>query len=159
VRQSDYCALWLEQFELLAADAIRVLSAQCSLAEVDLPCKIYGDVHGQFRDLLLLFRQYACRRVAHAMDGLRTRGPVPKPAEPRVSAPVLTQCVQVVGFDAVPALMSVLSFRYGYPSHRSGDVDAVSYVFNGSAPPCPVPSRPTHPTTTPFIKAAVSWVN
>jgi hypothetical protein len=59
VRQSDYCALWLEQFELLAADAIRVLSAQCSLAEVDLPCKIYGDVHGQFRDLLLLFRQYA----------------------------------------------------------------------------------------------------
>ncbi len=67
MRQSDYCALWLEQFELLAADAIRVLSAQCSLAEVDLPSKIYGDVHGQFRDLLLLFRQYAVNRVAHAM--------------------------------------------------------------------------------------------
>jgi hypothetical protein len=28
--QSDHCALWVDQFELLAADAIRVLSAQVS---------------------------------------------------------------------------------------------------------------------------------
>ncbi|CAK9009015.1 Serine/threonine-protein phosphatase BSU1 (Bri1 suppressor protein 1) [Durusdinium trenchii] len=36
----------------------RVLMAQPSLTEVEVPCKIYGDIHGQLRDLLLLFHSF-----------------------------------------------------------------------------------------------------
>jgi Calcineurin-like phosphoesterase len=41
------------------------------------PCKVFGDIHGQFRDLLLLFREF------------------------------------------------------GFPSNKGGDVDSISYVFDG----------------------------
>ena len=51
--------------------------AQASMVDVGLPCKVFGDIHGQFRDILLLLRQY------------------------------------------------------GFPSHRSGDVDYIEYIFNG----------------------------
>lgn len=42
----------------LAADCKRVVAAQPSLVRPAAPCKVFGDVHGQFRDLLLLFREY-----------------------------------------------------------------------------------------------------
>jgi hypothetical protein len=54
-----------------------VVAAQPSLVRVRSPAKIFGDVHGQLRDLLCLFREF------------------------------------------------------GFPSHRGGDVEVVSYVFNG----------------------------
>ncbi|CAM9924910.1 unnamed protein product, partial [Ectocarpus fasciculatus] len=47
------------------------------MVEVPTPSKIFGDIHGQFRDLLLMFREF------------------------------------------------------GFPSHHSGDIETVSYVFNG----------------------------
>lgn len=61
----------------LADDVQRVLSAEPTVARCRAPAKIFGDIHGQFRDLLLL--------LGH----------------------------------------------HGFPSHRGGDVETVSYVFNG----------------------------
>ena len=42
----------------LAAAAKRVVAAQPSLVRVPAPTKVFGDVHGQLRDLLLLFAYY-----------------------------------------------------------------------------------------------------
>jgi len=53
------------------------LAAQPSLVRIQPPTKVFGDIHGQFRDLLLLFS------------------------------------------------------NYGFPSHRGGDVQTTTYVFNG----------------------------
>lgn len=61
----------------LAGACKRVLAAQPTLVHVTAPAKLFGDVHGQLRDLLLLFAWY------------------------------------------------------GAPTHKGGDVQAVSYVFNG----------------------------
>ena len=70
--------LQAEYIDELAQDAKRIVSAQPSVATVPAPpVKIFGDTHGQLRDLLLL-----------------------------------------LGF-------------HGFPSHRGGDVETVSYVFNG----------------------------
>jgi len=74
VRLADSVAA---KVEVLAADVLRVLQAQPTVVRVSSPTKVFGDVHGQLRDLLLL--------LAH----------------------------------------------HGFPSHRGGDVEAVSYVFNG----------------------------
>ena len=35
-----------------------MLSKQPVLVPVPVPCKVFGDIHGQFRDLLLLFAEY-----------------------------------------------------------------------------------------------------
>ena len=70
--------LQAEYIDELSKDARRIVSAQPSVATVPTPpVKIFGDTHGQLRDLLLL-----------------------------------------LGF-------------HGFPSHRGGDVECVSYVFNG----------------------------
>ena len=74
---SDEPRVWAERVEQLANEAQRVAMAQPMVARVPAPAKIFGDTHGQLRDLLMLF--------AH----------------------------------------------YGFPSHRGGDVETTSYVFNG----------------------------
>jgi diadenosine tetraphosphatase ApaH/serine/threonine PP2A family protein phosphatase len=61
----------------LCSAAKDVLAAQPTLVNVRAPVKIFGDIHGQLRDLLLLWAEF------------------------------------------------------GSPSHRSGDLDMCSYVFNG----------------------------
>jgi len=66
-----------QQLEMLAKECQSVLSKQPVLVPVPVPCKVFGDIHGQFRDLLLLFAEY------------------------------------------------------GFPTHTAGDVESVSYVFNG----------------------------
>ena len=66
-----------ESIASLAAAVKRVVAAQPSLVHVQAPVKIFGDVHGQLRDLLLLFAYY------------------------------------------------------GAPTHKGGDVQTTSYVFNG----------------------------
>jgi len=66
------------RFERIAKDARRIVAAQPSLVYVRAPAKVFGDIHGQFRDLLALFAEF------------------------------------------------------GFPGHKhGGDVETVSYVFNG----------------------------
>eukprot|EP00965_Chrysotila_dentata_P168807 5574218-Pleurochrysis_carterae.AAC.3 len=66
-----------KSISLLANFCKDVLEAQPALVRVAPPVKVFGDIHGQLRDLLLLFMEY------------------------------------------------------GMPTHRGGDVQAVSYIFNG----------------------------
>eukprot|EP00927_Polykrikos_kofoidii_P038010 TRINITY_DN32253_c0_g2_i1.p1 TRINITY_DN32253_c0_g2~~TRINITY_DN32253_c0_g2_i1.p1 ORF type:complete len:526 (-),score=95.16 TRINITY_DN32253_c0_g2_i1:257-1744(-) len=46
------------KMQQLIAEASRIVAQQPSLSEVDVPCKVFGDIHGQFRDVLLLFKAY-----------------------------------------------------------------------------------------------------
>ena len=62
---------------MLSAEVKRIVAAQPSLVRVGAPVKVFGDTHGQLRDLLLLFE------------------------------------------------------LYGWADHHAGDVETVSYVFNG----------------------------
>ena len=39
------------------------------------PCKIFGDVHGQFRDLLLFFVEFGC--PSHRCGDIESPGRVP----------------------------------------------------------------------------------
>ena len=48
--------LW--KMAALCAETRRILSAQPIVLSVPQPCKVFGDIHGQLRDLLLLFREY-----------------------------------------------------------------------------------------------------
>lgn len=43
---------------LLANTVRKVIAAQPVLVEASSPCRVFGDIHGQFRDLLLLLRAY-----------------------------------------------------------------------------------------------------
>lgn len=65
------------KIRLLSKACEDVLSRQPTLVPVPVPCKVFGDIHGQFRDMLLLFAEY------------------------------------------------------GFPTHTAGDVESISYVFNG----------------------------
>jgi len=45
-------------FQLLAGGVFKVLETQPILSEVRVPCKVFGDLHGQARDMLLFFRSF-----------------------------------------------------------------------------------------------------
>lgn len=46
-------------FERLAQEVRQILASQPSLIRnIDVPCKVFGDIHGQFRDFLLLLHNY-----------------------------------------------------------------------------------------------------
>jgi len=46
---------YIDTLILLANTAAKVISSQPALLSVDPPCKIFGDLHGQLRDMLALF--------------------------------------------------------------------------------------------------------
>jgi diadenosine tetraphosphatase ApaH/serine/threonine PP2A family protein phosphatase len=49
---------FIDTLMLLANTARKVVASQPILAEAQLPCRIFGDIHGQFRDLLIFFRAF-----------------------------------------------------------------------------------------------------
>eukprot|EP00854_Cymbomonas_tetramitiformis_P010953 gene10953-12951_t len=67
----------VDDLQLLCEEATKILQRQEMVVDVEAPAKVFGDIHGQFCDVLLLFKMY------------------------------------------------------GIPDHHGGDVESVSYVFNG----------------------------
>jgi len=59
---------YVETLFLLAVTARQLLASQPVLAEVSPPCKIFGDIHGQLRDMLLLFRCYGAPWQERSQD-------------------------------------------------------------------------------------------
>jgi len=49
---------YVDTLLLIANAARKLVAAQPVLAEASAPCRIFGDIHGQLRDLLLLFHAY-----------------------------------------------------------------------------------------------------
>lgn len=49
----------------LAAACETQVAAQATLAKVSVPTKVFGDIHGQFRDLLMLFAQFGFPNHTH----------------------------------------------------------------------------------------------
>jgi hypothetical protein len=48
----------LSYIQILSEAACKIFTAQPTVVNVEQPCKVFGDIHGQFRDLLLLFSRY-----------------------------------------------------------------------------------------------------
>lgn len=46
---------YFDTLALFANTTRKILAVQPSLVEASVPCRVFGDIHGQFRDLLLLF--------------------------------------------------------------------------------------------------------
>jgi hypothetical protein len=55
-----------KKISLLCDATIKNLNSQPSIVKVKAPCKVFGDVHGQLRDLLLLLSKYG---FPHHRDG------------------------------------------------------------------------------------------
>jgi Calcineurin-like phosphoesterase/EF-hand domain len=74
ITDRSQCGRMLQE---LTDECMRICRNQSVLLKVSKPVKVFGDVHGQLRDLLVLFREF------------------------------------------------------GYPSNHGGDIDGISYIFNG----------------------------
>ena len=48
----------MQKFDSIATFCEKVLRQEPPCIDVKPPCKVFGDIHGQFRDLLLLFREF-----------------------------------------------------------------------------------------------------
>mmetsp|Transcript_7910 Transcript_7910/g.17489 ORF Transcript_7910/g.17489 Transcript_7910/m.17489 type:complete len:708 (-) Transcript_7910:92-2215(-) len=49
---------FIDNISLLATAARKIFAVQPPIAEAQAPCRVFGDLHGHFRDLLLLFVSY-----------------------------------------------------------------------------------------------------
>ena len=48
----------VRKVRLLSTACRDIVEQECTLVDVPSPCKVYGDIHGQLRDMLLLFLEY-----------------------------------------------------------------------------------------------------
>jgi len=49
---------YVDMLTLFCNTACKILAVQPTLVDASAPCKVFGDIHGQFRDLLLFFRAF-----------------------------------------------------------------------------------------------------
>eukprot|EP00927_Polykrikos_kofoidii_P038895 TRINITY_DN3333_c0_g1_i2.p1 TRINITY_DN3333_c0_g1~~TRINITY_DN3333_c0_g1_i2.p1 ORF type:complete len:503 (+),score=74.89 TRINITY_DN3333_c0_g1_i2:75-1583(+) len=56
--QSLFGSEYIDTLIILCKAALKAVSVQPALVEADLPCRVFGDIHGQFRDLLMLFKVF-----------------------------------------------------------------------------------------------------
>jgi len=49
---------YVDTLALFANTARKILSVQPPMVQAEAPCRIFGDIHGQFRDVLLLFHAF-----------------------------------------------------------------------------------------------------
>jgi len=62
------------KFAELSQEVGRILASQPSLNEVSVPAKIYGDIHGHFRDMLLLLHNYGFPNASASRNVLECFG-------------------------------------------------------------------------------------
>eukprot|EP00401_Gymnodinium_catenatum_P061833 CAMPEP_0117471076 /NCGR_PEP_ID=MMETSP0784-20121206/7548_1 /TAXON_ID=39447 /ORGANISM="" /LENGTH=651 /DNA_ID=CAMNT_0005265191 /DNA_START=162 /DNA_END=2120 /DNA_ORIENTATION=- len=83
---------------LLAKAVRKLLSAQPMLAQTETPCRVFGDVHGQLRDLLLLFHAFG------------------HPGSPNAPNYVFNGDLVDRGSHQLEVLFIVISFKLAYPN-------------------------------------------
>jgi len=125
----------LQKIRSLCQAAEEVLRTQPVVSEVSVPAKVFGDIHGQLRDMLLLFHFYG-RPGGDAVVGRMqsgTRARMPARSESNIS--------NHTSPSFAPDLRSVRRMPSGVSGDSSGSSAAaasaepgqppVSYVFNG----------------------------
>lgn len=106
----------LEKLRALCCAAQEVLQQQAAVSEVTVPAKVFGDIHGQLRDLLLLFHFYGIPGANAAQSTTTSRSASTCTA--RCTHPKLYR------LDLQPS--------WSGPSSGSDSTGVeVSYVFNG----------------------------
>jgi len=70
----------LRTIQWLCAEATAILAAESTVLDLRAPVKVFGDIHGQYADLMRLFREYgAPSHDDHFMGGAGLGGPAARP--------------------------------------------------------------------------------
>lgn len=119
---------------------IAVVKNQPTLVRVKAPVKVFGDIHGQMRDLLLLLCRYVCLRLHTQtyVSHLQTFVCHSAHTHTYTHFNVTCTCMYVyilqthLNVFLIHSHASELAcFRFGFPTHKGGDIETTTYVFNG----------------------------
>ena len=95
----------IDDLKQLLQQAIAILQTEATVVDLPGPCKVFGDIHGQFTDLKKFFATYGV--FVESTFHLR------------------------FGILQLFALLMQWSSSSGSPNHRTGDVTLCQYVFIG----------------------------